>query len=430
MLSCSHDHLGKNGTMKRIIFFAKEITFKRLLSFLGPGFLVTVGFIDPGNWATNIEGGSKFGYDLLWVITLSTLMLILIQHMSAKLGIATGKSLAVNIRERFSPIVSATIGLTIVLACVATDVAELLGGAIGFNLLFGMPLWMGALVTVFLEVFLIISQRYHRLEKIIIGFLGIIALCYVIEIGIVKPDWGLVAPALVIPKINMSSIYIAMGILGAVVMPHNIFLHSNVIHSRKWGISDEEKINLLRYEKLDTFFAMTMGWIVNSSMIIVAAAVFFRHNVLVDSIEQASATLEPLAGPVAHLLFAVALVFAGVGSSITSSMAEVNVITGFLGKPEDPQTLLYKISVFITAIPSFIIIAMSLNTFKILIFSQVVLSVQLPFTLIPLLILARDKNLMGKLHSKRGEFSLAILISAIVIALNVFLLYSTFAGGQ
>ncbi len=416
--------------MKRIIFFAKEITFKRLLSFLGPGFLVTVGFIDPGNWATNIEGGSKFGYDLLWVITLSTLMLILIQHMSAKLGIATGKSLAVNIRERFSPIVSATIGLTIVLACVATDVAELLGGAIGFNLLFGMPLWMGALVTVFLEVFLIISQRYHRLEKIIIGFLGIIALCYVIEIGIVKPDWGLVAPALVIPKINMSSIYIAMGILGAVVMPHNIFLHSNVIHSRKWGISDEEKINLLRYEKLDTFFAMTMGWIVNSSMIIVAAAVFFRHNVLVDSIEQASATLEPLAGPVAHLLFAVALVFAGVGSSITSSMAEVNVITGFLGKPEDPQTLLYKISVFITAIPSFIIIAMSLNTFKILIFSQVVLSVQLPFTLIPLLILARDKNLMGKLHSKRGEFSLAILISAIVIALNVFLLYSTFAGGQ
>ncbi len=415
--------------MKGIATFTQKMTLKRLLSFLGPGFLVTVGFIDPGNWATNIEGGAKFGYDLLWVITLSTLMLILIQHMSAKLGIATGKSLAVNIRERFSHTVSATIGITIVLACVATDVAELLGGAIGFRLLFGMPLWLGALVTVFLEVFLIISQRYHRLEKIIIGFLGIIALCYVIEIGIVKPDWGTVAPALVIPKINMDSIYIAMGILGAVVMPHNIFLHSNVIHSRKWGISDEEKINLLRYEKLDTFFAMTMGWIVNSSMIIVAAAVFFRHGVLVDSIEQASATLEPLAGPVAHLLFAVALVFAGVGSSITSSMAEVNVITGFLGKPEDPQTLLYKISVFITAIPSFLIIALSLNTFKILIFSQVVLSVQLPFTLIPLLILARDKNLMGKLRSGKREFSLAIIISLIVIVLNVYLLYATFSGG-
>ncbi len=416
--------------MSTVIDFSKEITFKRLLRFLGPGFLVTVGFIDPGNWATNIEGGAKFGYDLLWVITLSTLMLILIQHMSAKLGIATGKSLAVNIRERFSPPVSAVIGTTIVLACVATDVAELLGGAIGFKLLFGMPLWMGALVTVFLEVFLIISQRYHRLEKIIIGFLGIIALCYVIEIGIVKPDWGLVAPALVIPKLNMSSIYIAMGILGAVVMPHNIFLHSNVIHSRKWGMTEDEKLKLLSYEKLDTFFAMGMGWIVNSSMIIVAAAVFFHNHVLVDSIEQASATLEPLAGPLAQLLFAIALVFAGVGSSITSSMAEVNVITGFLGKPEDPQTLLYKVSVFITAIPSFLIIALSLNTFKILIFSQVVLSVQLPFTLIPLLILARDRKLMGRLRSGKGEFSMAILISAIVIVLNVYLLYSTFAGGN
>ena len=202
---------------------------KTLLSFLGPGFLVTVGFIDPGNWATNIEGGSKFGYDLLWVITLSTFMLIVIQNMAAKLGIATGKSLAVNIRERFSPPVSAFLGLTIVLACVATDVAELLGGAIGFNLLFGMPLWSGALLTVLLEVFLIVSQRYHRLEAIIMGFLGIIGLCYLIEILIVKPDWVELAPSIVIPHVNRSSIYIAMGILGAVVMPHNIFLHSNVI---------------------------------------------------------------------------------------------------------------------------------------------------------------------------------------------------------
>ncbi len=416
--------------MKKIVDLTQKFTLKRLLSFLGPGFLVTVGFIDPGNWATNIEGGAKFGYDLLWVITLSTLMLILIQHMSAKLGIATGKSLAVNIREQFSAPVSATIGVTIVLACVATDVAELLGGAIGFRLLFGMPLWIGALVTVFLEVFLIVSQRYHRLEKIIVGFLGIIALCYVIEIGIVKPDWGMVVPALVVPKINAGSIYIAMGILGAVVMPHNIFLHSNVIHSRKWGISEDEKIRLLSYEKLDTFFAMTMGWVVNSSMIIVAAAVFFNHHVIVDSIEQASATLQPLAGSLAQFLFAVALVFAGVGSSITSSMAEVNVITGFLGKPEDPQTLLYKVSVFITAIPSFLIIVLSLNTFKILILSQVVLSIQLPFTLIPLLLLARNRNLMGRLRSGKGEFSMAILISAIVIVLNLYLLYSTLFGGN
>lgn len=407
----------------------KKFPLKTLLSFLGPGFLVTVGFIDPGNWATNIEGGSRFGYELLWVISLSTVMLIVIQNMAAKLGIATGKSLAVNIRERFSRPVSAFLGLTIVLACVATDMAELLGGAIGFNLLFRMPLWSGALLTVFLEVFLIVSQRYHRIETIIMGFLGIIGLCYVVEILIVKPDWAELAPSMVVPSVNRSSIYVAMAILGAVVMPHNIFLHSNVIHSRKWGISEDEKISLLRYEKIDTFSAMLLGWGVNSAMIIVAAAVFCRHHVMVNSIEQASATLKPLAGPLAGLLFAIALVFAGVGSSVTSSMAEVNVITGFLGKPEDPRTLLYRISVFITAIPSFVIILLAIDTFRILIFSQVVLSIQLPFTLVPLLMLCRDRNLMGRFRSSRTEFTAAVIISAIVIILNIYLLYSTIVGG-
>lgn len=407
----------------------KHIPFKTLLSFLGPGFLVTVGFIDPGNWATNIEGGSAFGYQLLWVITLSTLMLIVIQNMAAKLGIATGKSLAVNIRERFSAPVSAFLGLTIVLACVATDVAELLGGAIGFNLLLGLPLWAGALLTVLLEVFLIVSQRYHRIETLIMGFLGIIALCYLAEILIVKPDWTELLPAMVIPRIDSTSIYVAMAILGAVVMPHNIFLHSNVIHSRKWGVSEGEKMTLLRFEKFDTLFAMILGWVVNSAMIIVAAAVFSRNHVVVSSIEQASATLKPLAGPLAGLLFAVALVFAGVGSSVTSSMAEVNVITGFLGKPEDPRTLLYRISVFVTAIPSFLIILLALDTYRILIFSQVVLSIQLPFTLVPLLILCRDPKLMGQLRSNPLEFTMALVISAVVIILNIYLLYSTLTGG-
>lgn len=408
----------------------KSIPFGSLLRFLGPGFIVTVGFIDPGNWATNIEGGSRFGYDLLWVITLSTVMLIVIQNMAARLGIATGKSLAVNIREHYSAPVSAFLGLTIVLACVATDVAELLGGAIGFNLLFGMPVWMGALLTVLLEVFLIVSQRYHRIETIIMVFLAIIGACYLVEILIVKPDWAQVAPAMVIPRVNRSSIYIAMAILGAVVMPHNIFLHSNVIHSRKWGVSEDEKRKLLSFEKIDTSAAMILGWIVNSAMIIVAAAVFARHNIAVESIEQASATLKPLAGPLAGLLFAVALVFAGIGSSVTSSMAEVNVITGFLGKPEDPRTFLYKISVFITAIPSFLIIFFSLDTFRILIFSQVVLSLQLPFTLIPLLVLCRNRRVMGGFRSNTTEFTAALIISAIVIALNLYLLYSTLTGGS
>lgn len=408
----------------------KGFPLKTVLRFVGPSFLVTVGFIDPGNWATNIEGGSRFGYDLLWVITLSTIMLLVIQHMAAKLGIATGKSLAVNIRHRFAPHVSTFLGVTIVLACVATDAAELIGGAIGFNLLFGVPRWLGALITVLLEVFLIVSQRYHRIEAVIIGFLGIISLCYIAEILIVKPDWPALAPSLVIPSVDRSSIYVAMAMLGAVVMPHNIFLHSNVIHSRKWGISESEKKALLRYEKIDTFSAMLLGWVVNSAMIIVAAAVFFRNHLVVDSIEQAPATLAPLAGPLAGLLFAVALVFAGVGSSVTSSMAEVNVITGFLGKPEDSRTRLYRISVFITAIPSFAVILLPLNAFRILIFSQVVLSVQLPFTLIPLLILCRDRNVMGGLRSGKLEFGAAVIISAVVVILNAYLIYSTLAGGS
>jgi manganese transport protein len=218
-----------------------------------------------------------------------------------------------------------------------------------------------------------------------------------------------------------------MAILGAIVMPHNVFLHSNVIHSRKWGISEEEKLSLLHYEMLDTLVAMLSGWVVNSAMVIVAAAVFYRHAVAVGSIEQASLTLRPLAGPLAGFLFAVALVFAGVGSSVTSSMAEANVITGFLGRPEDPRTGLYKIAVFVTAFPAFLIILLGVNTFRILILSQAVLSMQLPFTLLPLLILCRSRKVMGGFRSGAAEFAAAGVISGLVIALNLYLLYSTVA---
>jgi manganese transport protein len=408
----------------------KLLSLKTLLGFLGPGFLITVGFIDPGNWATNMEGGSRFGYQLLWVVTLSTAMLMLIQHMAAKLGIATGKSLAVNIRDYFPRPVSAFLGITVILACMATDVAELIGGGIGFSLLFGIPIWAGALLTVILEIFLVVSQRYHRIESIIVGFLGIIAFCYLVELLIVKPDWSQAAPALVVPRVGRESIYAAMAILGAVVMPHNIFLHSNVIHSREWGISEEEKMALLRYEKTDTFVSMLLGWVMNAAMIIVAAAVFYEHHVRVESIEQASATLRPLAGPLAGLLFAIALVFSGVGSSMTSSMAEANVITGFLGKPEDPRSALYRVAVFITSIPSFLIILFSLDTYQVLIFSQVALSVQLPFTLLPLLILSRDRKVMGRFASQNAEFVAASVISIIVVVLNAYLFYTTLTGGN
>ncbi|NHQ60810.1 hypothetical protein G9409_09495 [Chlorobium sp. BLA1] len=404
--------------------------FSKLLGFLGPGFLVTVGFVDPGNWATNIEGGSRFGYELLWVVTLSTLMLVLIQHMAAKLGIATGKSLAVNIREHFPKPVTAFLGITVLLACIATDIAELLGGGIGFSLLFGIPVWTGVLITVFLKIFLVTSQRYHRIETIIVGFLGVITLCYLIELLIVKPDWAAVTTGLVLPHLGRENIYVAMAILGALIMPHNIFLHSNVIHSREWGISEQEKMKLLRYEKIDTISAMTLGWVVNSSMIIVSAAVFFHNQVQVYNIEEASATLKPLAGELAGLLFAIALVFSGVGSSMTSSMAEANVLTGFLGKPEDPGTGLYRSAVFATSIPSFLIILFTADTFRLLIFSQIMLGIQLPFTLLSLLILCRNSNVMGGFRSRNREFAAASLIAAIVIFLNFYFFYTTVTGGS
>ncbi len=400
--------------------------FHIILRFLGPGFLITIGFIDPGNWATNIAGGAEFGYSLLWVITVSTFILILIQGMAARLGIVTGKSLAVNIREKFPREISIVIGITIVTACAATDIAELVGSAIGFKLLFNFPLWAGAGITVVLEILFIITQRYHRLEKFIISFLSIISLCYLIEIFIVKPEWTKVIPAMVVPTVNSKNIYIIMGILGAVVMPHNIFLHSNIIHSRQWGKTEEEKKALIKYERLDTNAAMWVGWAVNSSMIIVAASVFFKNGIKVNSIQQAAATLTPLAGRLSSTLFAIALAFAGISSSITSSMAEINVITGFMGKPEDPSTTIYRVSTFITAIPSFVVILFGIDTFKLLIFSQVVLSIQLPFTLIPLLILCRSKEIMGNLRSNATEFLLTIAVSILVTGLNIYLVKSLF----
>lgn len=398
------------------------------LRYLGPGFIVTVGFIDPGNWATNIAGGSQFGYQLLWVVTLSTLMLILLQNMSARLGIVTGRSMAANVRALFPRWVSNLLGATIILACAATDLAEYLGAALGFYLLFRIPPALGAPLTVALVVVAVLGQRYKRLERMIIGFLVVIAGCYVLELVLVRPDWGGLLPHIVLPSVSSRSIVIAMAILGAVVMPHNIYLHSNVIQSRDWQGPPEKKRRLLRLEFLDTVAAMGMGWVVNSSMIIVAAAVFFRYGLGVTSIEQASATLRPLAGHLAQFLFGIALLFAGVGSSITSSMSEANVITGYLGKPEDPKAWAYRIGLVATSIPAMIIIAAGVDSYKALILSQVALSVQLPFTVIPLLLLVGNRKVMGEFATGWGEKVLGWIVALVVLALNGLLLFQTLGG--
>ncbi len=397
---------------------------RELLRYLGPGFIVTVGFIDPGNWATNIEGGSSFGYSLLWVITLSTIMLIVLQNFSAKIGIVTGRSLAANIHANMPRPVSAFLGFTIFIACIATDIAELLGGALGFHLLFGLPLWAGALLTTIIVVVVIVGQKYHSIERLILGFLSVIAFCYFVELFIVGPDMGQALRGAFIPDINYDNIFIAMAILGAVVMPHNLYLHSNVILSRDWGSNDREKKKLLRFEKIDTFLSMGMGWVVNSAMIIVAAAVFYNQGIVITGIEQASETLKPLAGSLAQLLFGIALLFSGIGSSITSSFAEANVFTAFLGRPENPQSAFYRFGLIATAIPAFIVIVSGIDTFRILIISQLVLSVQLPFTVIPLLYIARSRKLMKDFRIKGFVYVLGLVIAATVIGLNVYLLTS------
>ena len=276
--------------------FLRDLFSRELLRYLGPGFIVTIGFIDPGNWATNIAGGSEFGYALLWVVSLSTLMLIFLQHLSAKLGIVTGHSLAVNVREQLPKPVVWIAGVTIVLACMATDLAEYLGAALGFYLLFGLPLWLGTPLTVALVFVAILGQQYHKLERMIVVFLAIIAACYILELFLVHPDWGAAAPRWVIPSVDGASILVALGMLGAIVMPHNIYVHSNVILSRDWDLAPQRRRRLMNFELIDTSLAMGMGWLVNSAMIIVAAAVFFGAGVTVTSIEQASATLEPLVG--------------------------------------------------------------------------------------------------------------------------------------
>lgn len=406
----------------------RKILSRELLAYLGPGFIVTVGFIDPGNWATNLAGGAEFRYDLLWVITLSTLMLILMQNMAARLGAITSRSLAENCRLHFPAPVSSFLGGTTVVACLATALAEYLGGALGLYILLGVPLWLGVLITAAVVLTALLTQQYERLERLIGVFLAVIAVSYIVELIIVQPEWPALLPHMVVPSLDSQNVYVAMGMLGAVVMPHNIYLHSSVIRSRDWRGSEWRKARLLRFEFIDTVLAMGLGWAVNSSMIIVAASVFFRHGVQVTSIEQAAETLRPLAGDLAGLLFAVALLCSGIGSSMTASLAGSSVVTGFLGKSDEPGGFWFRASQVAMVAPVLVLTSLGLDSFRLLILSQVILSIQLPLTVIPLLILVRRRSVMGRFASSVPELALAVLVAVILIALNGLLLYRTLGG--
>ncbi len=417
-----------NGTIKKIGIGARFTFNRELLRYLGPGFLVTVGFIDPGNWATNIAGGAQFNYSLLWVITLSTLMLIFLQHMSAHLGIVSGKCLAEGCREYLPRWSNYILGSTAMLACMATALAEFLGAAVGLTILTGLPLALSAVVSGVVILAVVTVQKYDQIEHLIISFVSVIGFCYLIELYLVKPDWASALRSSVVPTIGSREIFIAMGMLGAVVMPHNFYLHSEVIQKRNWKAEDEQrKRQLLRYEFLDTILAMCTGWVINCAMVIVAAAVFFRNNVMVTDVVQAADTLRPLAGGLAEFLFAVALICAGVSSSITACLAGGTVFTGFLGKEIDAQKKWFRAGVLLTAVPAIVLIIFLKDVYMSLIWSQVVLSLQLPFTILPLILLTRSRRVMGRYANGRFENLLLYVCGAIITVLNALLLLS-FAG--
>jgi manganese transport protein len=402
---------------------------RQVLGYLGPGFLVTVGFIDPGNWAANMAAGSEFGYQLLWVVTLSTLVLILWQHMSAHLGIVTGKCLAETIHERVKPVPATIYGATAVAACVATAVAEILGAATGLAVLFHIPLKVGTVLSTALVAGMIWFQGYRSVEKLIIGFVTAIGLCYLVELWLVKPDWGQTAQSMVVPSLSASNVVIAMAVLGAVVMPHNMYLHSEVIQSRQWqGASDAATRRLLRFEFLDTLLSMLAGLAINAAMVIVAAAVFHRHGVLVTELPQAADTLRPLAGPLASLLFGISLLFAGVSSSVTAGIAGGTTVSGYLGKETDLRSRAFRTGMLLTLLPACVIVLLVRDAFQALIISQVCLSIQLPLTMLPLFLLTSSRRVMGRYANGWFENLAMAVTGLIIVGLNVLLLLRLFAG--
>lgn len=403
---------------------AKQHDFS-FFKYIGPGLLVTVGFIDPGNWASNIAAGSQYGYTLLWMVTLSTIMLIVLQHNAAHLGIVTGKCLSEAATDNLRPWIKNIVLLTAVGAAVSTALAEILGAAIALNMLFRLPIKIGALFVLAVVLILQFTNSYRRIEKIIIGFVSLIGLSFLFEIFMVHNDWGAAAVGWVTPSFPKGSMAVIMSVLGAVVMPHNLFLHSEIIQSRQWNLQDETTIQKqLKYEFYDTLFSMIIGWAINSAMILLAAATFFEQRTVVTDLSQAQAMLRPLLGNTAGIVFAIALLFAGLSSSITAGMAGGSIFAGIYAEPYDIKDIHTKLGILITMIPATLIIFFITNPLDCLIYSQMLLSVQLPITIFTLIYLTSSKKLMGKYAN--SKFGKAILwgIGMIVTILNIALLIS------
>ncbi len=405
---------------------SKKSWAARLLPFLGPAFIASIAYVDPGNFATNIQGGAQFGYELLWVILGSNLMAMLLQALSAKLGIASGKNLAEQCRENFSRPVVWVMWVLMELVAMATDLAEFLGAAVALNLLFGLPLWIAGLLTAVITFLILSLERYgfRPLEAVITGFLAIIALSYVVELFLGRPEWGAILHSTFVPHFtNTESVLLATGILGATVMPHAIFLHSALTQGRVVVKKPEQQKRLFRFEIIDVVIAMVIASSVNAAMLITSAATFFKTGTNVGSIEQAYRTLQPLLGPASGIVFGVALLASGLSSSSVGTMAGQVIMQGFLHFHIPPW-----IRRIVTIVPSLIVIFIGLEPTRTLVISQVVLSFGLPFAVIPLVMFTSNKSIMGALVNKRITTLLAGLSAALIIFLNFFLLYQTFFG--
>jgi len=400
----------------------------RILPFLGPAFVASVAYIDPGNFATNIQGGAQFGYLLLWVIVASNLTAMLVQALSAKLGIATGRNLAEVCRDQFSrPVVWGMWVISEVVA-MATDLAEFLGAALGFYLLLRIPLLPAAFLTGVVTLIILALERrgFRPIEAVITAFVGVIAISYMIETILDRPDWLAVARSAVVPGFaGTESILIATGILGATVMPHVVFLHSALTQRRIVPRDEAQARRLFRFEVMDVVIAMGLAGLVNAAMLIMAASTFYTRGLTgIASIEEAHRTLAPLLGSASSVVFAVSLLASGLSSSTVGTMAGQVIMQGFLHR--QIPILLRRV---VTMAPAIVVIAMGLDPTRTLVISQVILSFGLPFALVPLVLFTSRRSLMGGLVNRAGTTALAAALTAVIIALNLFLLYRIAMGG-
>jgi manganese transport protein len=364
-----------------------------------------------------------YGYRLLWMVSLSTLMLILLQHNAAHLGIVTGSCLAESATLHLRPWVSRTLLSSALLAATATAMAELLGGAIALQMLFGLPIGVGTVMVLALVLWFLFGTAYRRLERFIIGFVSLIGLSFLFELWLVPTDWGTAAAGWVMPAFPAGSMPIIMSVLGAVVMPHNLYLHSEIIQSRQWNREDEATIAYqLKFEFLDTLFSMGIGWAINSAMILMAAATFYARGLNVTELGQAESMLRPLLGHAAALVFAIALLFAGVASSLTAGMAGGSILAGMFGEPFDSKDSHTRAGICFSLVLGAAAIFFVGNPFRGLIISQILLSLQLPWTIFMQLYLTSSRTVMGTHANTLLGSAMLWGIGAVVTVLNVMLL--------